>query len=162
MTWIDVTSVALFVSVGVVEAKRGFFPAVVDLCLVLLGLNLAKLMTGTVSSSLGSPAVAFGLLFLLCVIVTAVTSSLIDAYTKWEIGPYDAAAAGIVGVVVGLAVAHGVYHVVALAGSEGHDLVARSALAPEVYDLRSIHSLGDMLRNLGGGPRITDQVKKSQ
>jgi hypothetical protein len=162
MTWIDVASVALFVTVGVVEAKRGFFPAVIDLCLVLVGLNLAQTLTGTVASPLGSRAAAFGLLFLFCVVVAAVTSSLVDKYTKWEIGPYDGAAAGIVGVVVGLGVAHGLYHVVALHGAGGHALVVRSLLAPEIYDLRTLHSIGDMLRNLGSGPRISDQVRKSQ
>jgi len=162
MTWIDVASVALFVVVGVVEAKRGFLPAAVDLCLMLLGLNLCKQLTGAVASSLGSRAMAFGLLLLLCVIVAAVASSLIDRHTKWEIGPFDSAAGGIVGVVVGLAVAHGVYHAVALSGAGGHALVARSLLAPEIYELRAMHSIGDALRSLGGGPRITDRVKKSQ
>jgi hypothetical protein len=162
MTWIDVTSVALFVTVGVVEAKRGFFPAAIDLCLVLLGLNLCKLLTGVVASPLGSRATAFGVLFLFCVVVTAVASSLIDTYTKWEIGSFDSAVAGIVGVVVGLAVAHGVYHMVALTGAGGHALVGRSLLAPEIYELRTIHGIGDLLRHLGGGPSITDQVRKSQ
>jgi hypothetical protein len=161
MTWLDVASVALLVIVGWVEAKRGFSPAAIDLCLLLIGLNLAKSLTGA-AAQFGSQTAAFSVFFVGAVLVTGVASSVIDSYTKWEIGPYDSAGAGVVGVVVGLVAAHALYHAMALHGHGGQALVGRSLLAPEIYDLRAIHALGDMLRNLGGGPRIIDKVKKAE
>jgi uncharacterized membrane protein required for colicin V production len=162
MTWLDVIAVALFVIVGVVEAKRGFFPALVDLCLVLVSVNLAKMLAPSAASAVGSNAAGFGVVVFGLIAITAVASTLVDVYAKWDIGPYDSLAGGVLGAVTGLAVAHAVYHLAQLKGAEGHALVARSLLAPEIYDLRSLHALGDMLRGLGGGPRITDQVRKSQ
>ena len=162
MTWIDVASVALFVVVGYAESKRGFSPAVLDLLLVLLGLNVAKLLAGALQASLGSQTVAFAVLFLVVVVVTAVLSTIFDTYTKWEIGPYDKTVAAVLGAVTGLAVAHGLYYAMALHGSGGHALVARSMLAPEVYDLRTLHAIGSMFQHLGGGPRIVDEVNKQQ
>jgi hypothetical protein len=162
MTWLDLLTVALFVLVGFVEAKRGAVPAAADLCVGLIGVGLAKTLTPGLAVSVGSEATAFLLLFVGVVAVAVVASWLLDTYTKWEIGPYDSAVAGAIGVVSGLVLAHGVFHAAVVAGGGLEALAQRSLLAPEVYDLRTLHAIGDLLRNLGGGKTISEKVREQQ
>ena len=162
MTWLDVTAVALFVVVGVVEAKRGAIPAAIDLVLALMGLGLAKSLTQSVGAVGGTEAWPFlGSMFLV-IVVAAVTSTLVDTHTKWDIGPFDAAAAGVLGVITGLVLGHAVFHAAILSGGHTASIAGNSLLVVEVYDLRTLHALGNMLRNLGTGGRIVDDVKEQQ
>ncbi|MGQ9730107.1 MAG: CvpA family protein [Candidatus Zipacnadales bacterium] len=162
MTWLDLITIVLFVAGGLVEAKRGSVPAVIDLIIVLFGITLAKTFAPSLTNIVGSHGTAFIILLVGVVIIAGVGSSLIDAYTKWDIGPYDPAVAGVLGAVGGLVVAHGAYYAAATGGGALGELVQRSLLAPEIYDLRTLHAIGDMLRNLGGGPTIVDEVRESQ
>jgi hypothetical protein len=162
MTWLDVTSVALVVVAGWAEGKRGFCPAAADLCLVLLALTLAKVVAGAASGLFGSATVAFLVLFVVGVAIAVVASTLFDSYTKWDIGAFDRTIGGAVGVVSGLVLAHAAYHAMALHGAAGQAVVSGSLLAPEIYQLRTLHAIGDMLNHLGGGPRIPDQVRQQQ
>lgn len=162
MTWLDVTTVALLVVVGVVEAKRGATPAAIDLTVVLLGVGLAKTLTGTLGAIVGSETTTFLALSIVSVVVAAVLSVVVDAFTKWDIGPFDAAAAGVLGAVTGLALAHVAFHAATLHGGAVAGVAGSSLLVSEVYDLRTIHALGDMMRNLGSGRRIVDDVKEQQ
>ncbi|MBM3475495.1 MAG: hypothetical protein FJX75_19695 [Armatimonadetes bacterium] len=160
MTWLDLLTVVLFVLVAFIEAKRGAVPAAVDLLVGGVGLALAKRLAPTVSP--GSEGTAFLLLFIGLVVVTGLASWLVDTYTKWEIGPYDSTVAGVLGAVTGLILAHGAFHAAVVAGG-GLAATARSSmLAVEVYDLRTLHAIGDMFRNLGGGKSITESVRERE
>jgi hypothetical protein len=151
MTWLDVTVVALFVVVGFVEAKRGAVPAAVDLFLVLTGLSLAKVLTRSVGSIGGSEAIPFLAFMFGAVVISAAASTLIDMHTKWDIGPFDAAAAGVLGVIAGLVLGHAAFHAATLAGGDTAITASKSLLVIEVYDLRTFDALTDMLHNLGTG-----------
>ena len=105
MTWLDLLTIILFVLVGFLEAKRGAVPAAVDLVLGLLGFNIAK--TAAPMVGLGSEATSFVVLFVVAVGLTVLASWLVDSFTKWDIGAYDSAVAGILGAISGLVLAHG-------------------------------------------------------
>ena len=79
MTWLDLITIALFVLFGVVETKRGFFPAAIDLLAGVLGLTIAKAWAPLLTSALGSDSTAFLVLFAVVVVLTGVGSSLVDA-----------------------------------------------------------------------------------
>jgi uncharacterized membrane protein required for colicin V production len=162
MTWLDLITIALFVLFGVVETKRGFFPAAIDLLAGVLGLTIAKAWAPLLTSALGSESTAFLVLFAVVVVLTGVGSSLVDAYTKWDIGAFDSALAGVLGVVVGLVLAHGAYHAATVAGGHVANVAAGSLLTPEVYELRTAHAIGDMLRGLGGGQTVVEKVREQQ
>jgi hypothetical protein len=162
MTWLDLLTVALFVLVGFVEAKRGAVPAAADLCVGLVGIGLAKRLAPNLAAWVGSQTTAFLLLLVSVVAAAVVASWLLDTYTKWEIGPYDAAVAGAVGVVSGLVLAHGVFHAAMVSGGGLEALAEKSLLAPEVYHLQTLHAIGDLLRNLGGGKTISEKVREQQ
>jgi hypothetical protein len=160
MTWLDLLTVVLFVLVAFIEAKRGAVPAAVDLFLGGLGVGLAKSLAPTVSP--GSGGTAFLILFIGVVLVAGLASWLVDTYTKWEIGPYDSSVAGVLGAVTGLILAHGAFHAAVVAGGGLAETARGSMLACEVYDLRTLHAIGDMLRHLGGGKTITEHVRERE
>jgi len=160
MTWLDLLSVILFVLVGFLEAKRGAVPAAVDLVLVLLGLNIAKMAAPMVG--LGSEGTSFIVLFVVAVGLAVLASWLVDSFTKWDIGAYDSAVAGILGAISGLVLAHGAFHAAFVAGGHMASVAKGSMLVSEVHGLRTLHAIGDMLRNLGGGQTITEKVREQQ
>jgi uncharacterized membrane protein required for colicin V production len=162
MTWLDVTVVALFVVVGFVEAKRGAIPAAIDLFLVLTGLSLAKVLTRSVGPVGGTEAVPFLGFMFGAVVISAAASTLTDMYTKWDIGPFDGPGGAILGVIAGLVLGHAAFHAATLAGGETAITASKSLLVIEVYDLRTFDALTDMLRNLGTGRKIVDEVKEQQ
>ena len=162
MTWLDFLTVVLFVLVAFIEAKRGAVPAAVDLFVGGLGLGLAKTLAPGLAVSLGSAGTAFLVLFIGVVVVAAVGSWLVDTYTKWEIGPYDSSVAAVLGAVTGLILAHGAFHAAVEAGGRLAEVARGSMLAGEVYDLRTLHAIGDALRSLGGGKTITENVREQQ
>jgi hypothetical protein len=41
-------------------------------------------------------------------------------------------------------------------------VAAGSLLTPEVYELRTAHAIGDMLRGLGGGQTVVEKVREQQ
>jgi hypothetical protein len=96
------------------------------------------------------------------VIVAAAASTLVDAFTKWDIGPFDSVAAGILGVVTGLAIGHVAFHAAHLHGGHTASVAASSLLASEIYELRTVQAIGHMLANVGTGRRIVDDVKEQQ
>jgi uncharacterized membrane protein required for colicin V production len=162
MTWLDVTVVALFVVLGFVEAKRGAIPAAIDLALALTGLGLAKSLTPVIGAVGGTEAAPFLGLMVLVVLITGITSTVTDLYTKWDIGPFDAAVGGVCGVIVGLVLGHAAFHAATLAGGHTALTASKSLLVVEVYDLRTFDALTGMMHNLGSGPRIADEVKEQQ
>lgn len=110
----------------------------------------------------GTGALPFLALFSGVVGVAALGGWLVDTYTKWDIGAYDSVAGGVLGAIGGLVLAHAAFHA-ALQGEEGLRGVAESsALFGQVYELQALHAIGDMLRNLGGGPTIVDKVREQQ
>ncbi len=158
MTWLDLVTVSLFVLVAALEAKRGAVPAAAELIVGLVGIGLAKALAPTVGTGAGP----FLAMFLGVVGVAALVGWLVDTYTKWDIGAYDSVAAAIVGAVSGLVLAHGAFYAAVQAGGHLQSVAEGSMLFGQVYELQTIHALGDMLRNLGGGPSIVDEVRKQQ
>jgi len=116
----------------------------------------------TFAPMLGEGVVPFLALFLGAIVVAAVAGWLVDTYTKWDIGAYDSVAGGIVGAVTGLALAHGAFHAALQGGADIQGVAQGSLLFGQVYELQGLHALGDMLRNLGGGPSIVEEVRKQQ
>jgi hypothetical protein len=158
MTWLDLLTVVLVVLVAALEAKRGAVPAAAELAVGLMGLGVAKTLAG----GMGTGAVPFLVLFAVAVGLAALTGWLVDTYTKWDIGAYDGVAGAVIGVVTGCALAHGVFHAAVQAGGNVKTVAQASLLYGQVYELQTIHAIGDMLRNLGGGPTIVDEVRKQQ
>lgn len=162
MSWLDLLTVALFVVLAFVEARRGATPAAVDLVLSVIGVGVAKGTASQAGVHLGSEAAGFLAIFAAVVVGTGVVSWLVDAYTKWDIGPYDSAVAGVLGAITGLVLAHGAFHAALAAGGSLAEVAKGSALVSEVHGLRTLHALGDILRNLGGGKTITEKVREQQ
>jgi len=158
MTWLDLVTVVLVVLVAALEAKRGAVPAAVELVIGLVGVGLAK----TTAATLGPGAGPFIALFAVVVGLAALGGWLVDTYTKWDIGPYDGVAGGLIGAVSGCVVAHGVFHAAMQVGDSLQAVAQSSLLFGQVYELQTLHAIGEMLRNLGGGPSIVDEVRQQQ
>jgi hypothetical protein len=161
MTLLDVASVALVVILGFVEAKRGAPTAAVDLGLALLAVSVARSLTGTGLLSSVTAGSAFCIWYVALLVLGGFVGWFFDNHTKWDIGAYDRPVGGVCGVVVGFVVAHGMFHAAHTLGGSAEHMAQISAMNPEVYDLKTLRAMGDMLTNLGSGPTITDQVQKT-
>ena len=92
----------------------------------------------------------------------ATTQPLPTYLLAWAVGPFDAVGGAILGVIAGLVLGHAAFHAATLAGGETAITASKSLLVIEVYDLRTFDALTDMLRNLGTGRKIVDEVKEQQ
>ncbi len=160
MTWLDLLTIIICSAVAVIEATRGFTAALLDLIGVVVVLHVA----GAVRPALGATETAQTVSFLVVVVVgsgvVVACSTLIDKYTKWDIGPFDRALAGLLGVGTGIALSHAAFDAVLLAAGSQHPAFAQSLLRAEIYEFRTAKALAQYLQHLGGGERVVDQVKK--
>lgn len=159
MTWLDLVTIVICSAVVVVEAARGFVPAMIDLIGVLVLLSMAG--GGGVGVSGPSPGRAGTYLAIVVVgaAVIATASTLFNKYTKWDIGPFDRALAGLMGVGTGIALSHAAFDAALLAYGASHPALAHSLLRAEVYEFRTAKAIANALRNLGGGKTAVEEAR---
>lgn len=150
MTWVDCVIVVACVLIAAVEARRGFLPAVLDLAALIIVSIIVKTygtsLAGVTGFSSGA-SVALIYLFLAAAAITG--AKFASDAINFDIGPFDSAIAGVLGVFTGIAVGYGLVHTLILIGGADHPAVAGSLLAPEVHEFRSYHKVLDFLQALG-------------
>ena len=150
MTWVDCAIVAACVLIAIVEARRGFLPAALDLA----GLIVVSIIVTTYGTSLAGAtglgtagSVVFIYLFLAAAVVTG--AKFASDAINFDIGPFDSAIAGVLGVFSGLVVGYGLVHALILLGGAEQPVIAGSLLAPEVHEFRTFFRVLNFLRRLG-------------
>ncbi|MGD8238555.1 MAG: hypothetical protein PVH68_08395 [Armatimonadota bacterium] len=150
MTWVDCVIVVACVLIAAVEARRGFLPAALDLAaLIVVSVIVTTYGTSLAGVTGFSPgaSVAFIYLFLAAAAITG--AKFASDAINFDIGPFDSAIAGVLGVFAGIVVGYGLVHTLILLGGTDHPAVAGSLLAPEVHGFRSYHRAVRFLQGLG-------------
>lgn len=150
--WVDIAIVALCVGAAVVEAKRGFFPAALD----LIGLIFVALVVSNYGSSLAGgglpPTVSFVLMYVFLAAAVITAAKFINDATKFDVGAFDHPLGGLVGFFVGVAIS---YALVEMLQQGEVAAVTTSVLAPEVHEFRTFNAILGFLRGLGNRPPPT-------
>jgi hypothetical protein len=148
--WVDIIIVALCAGAAAIEAKRGFFPAALD----LVGLTLVALVVTRYGSSLAgaglSPTLSFALMYVFLAAAVVTAAKFINDATKFDIGAFDHPLGGVIGFFVGVAVS---YALVEMLRKAGVAAATSSILAAEVHEFRTFSSIVSFLRGLGNRPQ---------
>ena len=150
MTWVDGVIVVVCVLIAVLEARRGFLPAALDLAgLIIVSIIVTNYgISLSTATGLGTRAgVIFIYLFLAAAAITG--AKFASDAISFDIGPFDSAMAGVLGVLTGVVVGYGLVHTILLLWGVDHPAIAGSLLAPEVHDFRTFKRLLDFLHGLG-------------
>jgi hypothetical protein len=149
MTWFDLLILALVVLVIVLEARREAGHSMLDAVAGLAALNFAGLVAAPVTAWLNwkpfpgtevSPG-AFGVSFLVLLLLGLLAASLVHRRTRWSMEHYDLAFSMVFGLVVAVTAGHVLADVTArngvLRGGEMPAYIQDSVVAEE---LRSFHT----------------------
>lgn len=148
MTWVDIVVVVLCVGIALLEARRGFFAAALNLAALIAVAGVAVKFSGQLTASL-SPGVAFLVLYVLLGAAAVTGANFASHALKLDIGPFDHALAGAVGIASGVAVSYALCEFLNLSAGGTHPAVAGSLLGAQVHEFRAYHSVLNFLRGLG-------------
>jgi len=151
VTWIDCVIVVICVLIAIIEARRGFLPAALD----LIGLIIVSVIVTTQGTSLaGATGLSTGLSVVVMYVLLAASvitgAKFASDALNFDIGPFDSAIAGLLGVFIGGVVSYGLVHSLTILGGTDQPAIANSLLAPEVYQFRTYHKAVSFLQGLGG------------
>lgn len=149
MTWPDYIVIVLVIGVGLAESRRGFVTAFFD----LLGVVITVEIAGAVYRQIASPSLSYTWSYIVCVLIGVVViagaTSLLKRQTQMDIGSFDTALAGLLGVFSALALAHATYGAVVIQYGMNHEIYAGSALAGQIYELNGIHGFLAFMGKIG-------------
>ncbi|MFQ6132896.1 MAG: CvpA family protein [Armatimonadota bacterium] len=148
MTWVDTAVVVLCTGIALLEARRGFLAAALDLAGIVVVTMVATRYSADLTGSL-SPGIAFLVLFVLLAAAVVAGVKFANDALKFDIGPFDSALAGLIGVATGVSVSYALCEFLNLNAGGTSAAVAGSVLAPQVHDFRLYHGLIAFLRRLG-------------
>lgn len=150
MTWPDFVTIGLCIALGILESRRGFVPAF----FAMIGMILTVEIAGASYTRLVSPSISYLAAYVIAItigtVVVAISTTLIQRYAPTDIGSFDNSLGGLIGIFTGLVIAHALYGAVILGyGSKAAEVYAHSALAGQIYELRSVHSFLDFMSRIG-------------
>lgn len=148
MTWVDILVVVLCVGIALLEARRGFLAAALDLAGVVIVTVVAVKYSDQLGGSL-SPGIAFLVLYLLLMAAAVTGAKFAGDALKYDIGAFDSALAAVLGVATGVAVSYALCQFLNLSAGGSHPAVAGSALAAQVHDFQWYHAMVGFLQRLG-------------
>lgn len=150
MTWPDFVTIGLCVVMAIVESKCGFVAAFVG----MIGTVLTVEIAGTTYRSLFpglSYATGYSVTVLIGVVILGVITFLIKRYAPTDIGSFDSPLAGLLGIFIGLVLAHALYGAVILgyAGGIRAPVYANSAFGGQIYELNGVHGFLNFMSRIG-------------
>ncbi len=146
MQWTDWTTVALFILFALAEARRGSLAAMVDIVGVMIAVKAADYLYPEFVSVAAAPITAYTLVFAAVCVVTVLVSWQVQSATARIRGPIDLLVAALIGCVVGLTLAHAMFHALYIAHGRNFEPFADSLLRPYVHDLTWYHALVESMQ----------------
>jgi len=150
VTWVDVAIVISCVLIAVIETRRGFAPAALD----LIGLIIVSVIVTTYGTSLAgatglSTGASVAVVYLFLAAATITGAKFASDAINFDIGPFDSAIAAVLGVLTGIVVGYALVHTLIILGGADQPAIAGSLLAPEVHEFQTYHRVLDFLCQLG-------------
>ena len=158
MTWFDAVAILLVILVGWIESVRGFGRAIFDFVGALIAMRLSILVAPELAESVpvfqsNAHAEAFWLamVFFVFIVLIVVATKFIYQSTLLSLDVMDPLVGGVLGVSMGLMVAHIFLRVLLIAakGTDFSNIVFNSFMGQELIAFRTYHRVVEQLQNLG-------------
>lgn len=159
--WIDIAIAAIFIGIGVLEAKRGFGRALFDTAAVLVTLRAAFELNRPLSRVVhlsadphANEAMVYAICFAALGVVLLYLGKLLYDTTLLTTGIFDPACGGICGVAIAVMVSHALVRTIALGvgGDAIPAAISASALGTEFLRFETYHHVLEFLYNFHREP----------
>ena len=150
MTRPDFVVIRLCIAMAIIESNRGFVPAFFTMIGAVLTVEIAP----SVYTKLTSPSISYASAYIIVVLIglaiVAGATVLLKRYAPTDIGSFDGALGGLMGIFTALVVGHAIYGAVILGyGGKTAAVYAQSALAGQIYELNGVHGFLDFMSRIG-------------